>query len=93
MTTPTGSGYAFRCEVCDSDPRWTITRIGDVATTWACDTDLAAACDRMQRDFEVTELRVTHYAKALEWAEVARTLAKMPNNPNPVHDGGRHDPY
>lgn len=74
---------AYRCEVCDGEPMWSITRIGDVATTWACPNDLSAACDRMQRDFEVTELRVTHHVKSLEWAQLGRTLAKMPNNPDP----------
>jgi hypothetical protein len=87
MTSPTdttrGHGYAFRCEICDSHPQWTITRIGDVATSWACDTDLGTVCDRLQRDFEVTELKVIHFAKAMEWIEIGRTLAKMPNNPNP----------
>lgn len=72
--TTNGSGYAFRCEICDTTPTWTITRIGDVATSWACNAHMGVVCDRMQRDFEVTELRVTHHAKAVEWAELGKIL-------------------
>lgn len=80
---------AFRCEVCDGEPMWSITRIGDVASTWACPADLSAVCDRMQRDFEVTELRVTHHAKAREWAELGRILSTGDRN----DERGRHGHY
>ena len=91
-STDRGSGYAFRCEACDGEPTWQITRRGDVAVSWACPADLSTVADRMQRDFEVTELVVVHYRKLAEWHAIGRSLAKMPNNPNPVHEGGRHDP-
>lgn len=83
--------YAFRCEICDTTPNWQIKRIGDVAVSWACDPHLPALCDRMQRDFEVTELMVVHYPKLAEWHGIGRALAKMPNNPNPASREGRHD--
>ncbi len=65
----------YCCEICDTtDTIWQIMRIGDVATTWACNGHLGDACDRWQRDFEVTELNVTHLRKSHEWAEIRRTL-------------------
>ena len=63
----TGHGYAYCCEVCDgTNPHWTIMRRGDVVTSWACDDHLAAVCERLQRDFEVTELIVRDSRKARE---------------------------
>lgn len=59
-----GSGFANSCEECDEySPKWYIVRVGDVACTWACDEHLSLACDQMQRDWEVTELRVKSRAK------------------------------
>lgn len=61
----------YCCWVCDKPhPQWTITRRGDVATTWACPDHLSDVCDEFQRDAEITELVVTHHLKALEWAEM-----------------------
>lgn len=72
-TGTTGHGYAYCCEVCDdADPHWHIMRTGDVVTSWACDSHLVAVCERLQRDFEVTELTVTDSRKARERAEAAR---------------------
>jgi hypothetical protein len=69
---------AYCCEVCDdSDPRWNLTRVGDVVTTWACDVHLAVAADRLQRDHEVTELTVRDARKAQEWAGISRTLDRI----------------
>lgn len=65
---------AFLCAVCDADPQWRITRIGDVATSWACDEHLPSECHRMQRDWEVTELSVQHQPKLREDAEITRAL-------------------
>lgn len=77
-----GHGYADHCEVCDgADPNWVIVRIGDVVMSWACDPHLAQVCDRLQRDFEVTELRVTNARKAQEWASIRRTLAEATKAP------------
>ncbi len=64
--------YAFRCEVCDADPHWRVTRVGDVVLAWACDEHLAVACERLQRDFEVTKLVVQDSRKMRERAQ-ART--------------------
>ena len=73
---------AYCCEVCDDpDPRWNLTRLGDVVTTWACDGHLAIAAAGLQRDHEVTELVVTDARKAREWAGIGRAL-------NSIADGG-----
>ncbi len=56
---------AYCCEICDAaDPHWTIMRRGDVVVSWACDDHLAIVCERLQRDFEVTELIVRDSRKA-----------------------------
>lgn len=71
----TGHGYAFCCETCDDkDPHWQILRRGDVVLTWACDDHLAAACEALQRDHEVTELVVKDYRKNVEWTGITRSL-------------------
>lgn len=71
-------GRAYCCEICDStDPRWEITRVGDVVVSWACDADLATVCDRLQRDSEITELRVSHLPKRREWAQITRALDEI----------------
>lgn len=63
------------CEICDdADPRWSVTRIGDVATTWACDDHLSQVAGRLQRDREITELSVRDRRKLLEWAAITRSL-------------------
>ncbi len=60
---------AYCCEICDAaDPHWTIMRRGDVVVSWACDSHLATVCERLQRDFEVTELIVRDSRKARKWA-------------------------
>lgn len=66
------------CEACDDpDPRWNLTRRGDVVTTWACDADLPAVAAGLQRDFEVTGIVVTDARKAREWAGIGRALNKI----------------
>lgn len=35
----TGSA-AYRCGLCGQDPRWQLTREGDVIVTWACEDHL-----------------------------------------------------
>lgn len=71
-------GRAYCCEVCDdADPRWNLTRRGDVVTTWACDNDLAEVAARLQRDFEVTGLVITDARKAREWAGIGRPLNEI----------------
>jgi hypothetical protein len=66
------------CEVCDDpDPRWNLTRRGDVVTTWACDGHLATAAAGLQRDHEVTAIIVCDARKAAEWAGITRTLNKI----------------
>lgn len=70
---------AYCCEVCDdADPHWNLTRRGDVVTSWACDADLAAVADRMQRDHEVTKLVVRDTRKARGWAGIGRALGEHP---------------
>jgi len=74
----------LHCEVCDAaDPHWTIMRTGDVVTSWACDEHLAAVCERLQRDSEVTELTVRDSRKAREWAAISQALNKIAGNGRP----------
>ena len=49
---------AYRCAICDGDPRWRLDRTGDATVSWACDSHLPAVCDQMQRAFEVTQITV-----------------------------------
>jgi len=69
---------AYCCEVCDdADPHWSVTRRGDVVTTWACDSDLSAVIARLQRDHEITTVTVVDVRKAREWAGISRALEKI----------------
>lgn len=68
---------AYRCEVCSGKSKWSLTRIGDVATTWACRDHLDMILERLQRDHEVTRIEVVLTAKAHEWAEISRTLGSI----------------
>lgn len=65
---------AFRCEVCDGDPTWRISRRVDAVVSWACDEDLYTVCHRLQRDWEVSELVVVSQTKLREWSEVRSSL-------------------
>lgn len=65
---------AYRCEICDELPQWTILRRGDVIVSWACPQHLSDVCSRLQRGWEVTELVVTDHYKAVEWAQLGNTL-------------------
>jgi hypothetical protein len=47
---------ANRCEVCGTNPRWRIERIGDARVTWACATHLSVVCNGAKRPWEDTEL-------------------------------------
>lgn len=67
----------YRCEVCQREPVWSITRRGDVVVSWACATHLTEVCHRLQRAFEVTELIVKHFAKSVEWAGIAADLESI----------------
>ena len=65
---------AFRCEVCDADPHWRIIRVGDVVISWSCDAHLATICDRLQRDFELTQLAIWDSRKMRACAEIGKSL-------------------
>lgn len=57
-------GYpAHCCVVCKSAaPKWTLVRIGDVATAWACSGHIDAILDMMQRrEFGSTEVSVKRF--------------------------------
>lgn len=74
-------GAASCCGTCGAaGPHWEVLRKGDVVVTWACDDHLAAECEGLQRDHEVTELIVTDYPKALEWAAIGRALGRIAAN-------------
>lgn len=80
---PEGSP-AYCCEICAAaDPHWMITRKGDVVTSWACDLHLATVCERLQRDFEVSELVLIHFRKAREWSDIDRTLRGIAKEAQP----------
>lgn len=68
---------AFRCSVCDQEPLWRIERSGDAAVSWACAPHLSEECERLQRDWEVTELTVYLVPKLREWAEIRQSLQKI----------------
>jgi hypothetical protein len=72
-----GAGLSNACRACNADPIWTISRIGDMATSWACNDDLAAVCEWLQRDFEVTQLRVRLTAKSIEWNQMNHALNRI----------------
>lgn len=71
-------GYCYGCNI---EAIWSVTRIGDVATGWACNNHLAEVCDHFQRDFEVTELKVELYQKAVEWGQLNTALNKIAGVP------------
>jgi hypothetical protein len=67
--------HAFCCATCaGTEPHWRIERSGDAVVSWACDAHLAAVCDGMQRDFEISQLVVTDSRKRREWAGIASAL-------------------
>jgi hypothetical protein len=68
---------AHRCEICDGPAKWQAIRRGDVVMSWACVTHLDAVCEGLQRDFEVTELVVTLFPKAVEWAQIGHDLKNL----------------
>lgn len=67
---------AYRCALCGSPPRWSVTRSGDVIHAWACADDLDRVATDLQRDHEVTELQIVLTEKAVEWAEIADSLRR-----------------
>lgn len=53
---------------------WRIDHSGDAVVSWACPDHLSSVCEWLQRDWEITELKVTNAAKTAEWRHVASTL-------------------
>jgi hypothetical protein len=53
-------------------------RRGDVVVSWACDDHLVIVCERLQRDFEVTELIVRDSRKARRQASGLTKIAPDP---------------
>lgn len=69
------TGPAYACPICkDELPDWVLVRIGDVATSWACDDHLVEVAELMQRDHEITRLEIRIYPKVKEWAELDAAL-------------------
>lgn len=86
MSTEHLRGAAFSCETCGAVPLWEVLRRGDAALSWACGPHLSTVCEGLQRDWEITELVVTHQPKGLEWARIHTTLeaiAKEDDRPGP----------
>lgn len=71
---PVGAGLAFLCEICDDAPKWRFDRRGDAVVSWACAEHFDAVADRLQRDWEITELVVSLSTKRREWTEIATAL-------------------
>lgn len=68
---------AYCCPYCDVRGTWTVERVGDAIVSWSCPEHLSQVCEWLQRDWEVTELRVHLSAKAAEWAGVGATLDEI----------------
>lgn len=75
------TGRAFRCEVCDGEPRWRLDRRGDAVVSWACPEHLAAVSERLQRDWEITELVIRLVPKMREWNEIDANLRAIEETP------------
>jgi hypothetical protein len=86
MAAPDGGTYFYLCATCNSEPMWTLTRQGDVATSWACPEHLSEVAEGLQRDTEITRLIVTLSAKEHEWAEIEKALAKVVGDAAPRTD-------
>jgi hypothetical protein len=78
----TGVSLSYRCETCEAEPLWTLTRQGDVLRTWACAEHLSPILLGMQRDFEVTQIAVILTSKAHEWAEIRDSLDRISPPPD-----------
>ncbi len=89
--TLNGHGYAHRCGECDAEPMWSLVRKGDVVCNWACSEHFNEVALFLQRDHEITELVVVHSPKAVEWAEINRTLESVINEGKSRHFCGTHN--
>lgn len=69
-----GDHMAFRCQVDNGEAAWRLTRLGDVATSWACDEHLHAVARDLQRDWEVTQIVIEDQRKLREHGEIRRML-------------------
>lgn len=69
-----GMSAAFVCEICQTEPLWRLDRHGDAVVSWACAEHLSPVAERMQRDWEITELSVRLIIKMREWNELAANL-------------------
>lgn len=67
--------YAYRCGACDGVPRWRIDRRGDAVVSWACLDHLGIECERLQRSWETTELRIRPYTGP---------VLELPDSPPPI---------
>lgn len=56
-----------QCEICDAAPRWTIRRT-DGAMAWSCARHVSKVCEGLQRDWEMTEVVLTDYQRAIKRA-------------------------
>lgn len=74
----------YLCDVCRCEPEWSILRRGDVIRSWACAAHLHTVCVSLQRYDELTELTVTNFAKAVEWAQIEAQFDAIKDEP----DGG-----
>lgn len=65
---------ACHCAKCGAGAAWRVMRRGDGVVSWACPQHLAAVCDGMQRDDELTELVVVLIGTLMEWLQLGARL-------------------
>jgi hypothetical protein len=67
----------YRCQVDNGEADWSLTRIGDLATSWACDPHLPAVLRDLQRDWEITKVVVRDCRKLHEHADIGEALDRV----------------
>lgn len=53
------------CEGCNGRPDWELERVGDAVGVWACTMCLPDQIRRLQRRWEITELRVRPFRRVV----------------------------
>lgn len=72
-----GDHMAYRCQVDNGEADWSLSRIGDLATSWACDEHLPAVLRDLQRGWEITQVVVRDRRKLSEHADIREALDRV----------------
>ncbi len=65
--------YAYRCALCNGEPRWSLVRHGDVVITWACQDHLVLVLvDLLPTDKHRDQAEITDLANT--WRSVRRDV-------------------